>query len=229
MRSSRLPAGAASAALLALLAGCGGGTRQDAGEKSASYKVQIVSAAFPAAQQLAQASEMKIAVRNADTQTIPDVGVTVDSFTRQAVGSGDADPTRPIWIVESGPNGGTTAYNGTWALGALPPGETKTFTWQVTAVDPGRFDVHYRVNAGLTGKAVAKLADGSDPLGDFKVNVSGQPSVSRVDPATGRVIRTPAPPSASPNGASTTSTTSTTPDSAIRTTGTATTPPPPGH
>jgi len=157
------------AVALVALAGCGGGSRQDAHEASADFKVQIVGASFPAVQTLAQASKMNITVRNADTHTIPNVGVTVDSFTRRAVGTADADPSRAIWIVDNGPSGGDTAYRSTWSLGPLAPGERKTFTWNVTAVNPGRFAVHYRVNAGLNGKAIAKLDNGNAPLGVFKV------------------------------------------------------------
>jgi len=33
------------------------------------------------------------------------------------------------------PRGAETAYKDTWALGALKPGRSKTFNWDVTAVD----------------------------------------------------------------------------------------------
>ena len=66
-----------------------------------------------------------------------------------------ADPTRPTWVVDDGPRGGTTTYVNTWALGRLPAGQTHHFVWRVTAVQPGEHRLRYRVNAGLSGKAQA--------------------------------------------------------------------------
>jgi hypothetical protein len=100
-----------------------------------------------------------------------------------------ADPNRPVWIVDSGPEGGTTAYTNTWALGALGPGKTARFVWRVTAVRAGTYDVHYSVAAGLSGKAKAQGANGNAPEGSFTVSVSGKPAQARVDPETGEVVR----------------------------------------
>jgi hypothetical protein len=173
------------------LAGCGGGSRQDAGEKSDSFKVSLPGATFPEQQTVAKRSEMNIAVRNDDSKTLPNVAVTINSFNRLSQQPGLQDPRRPVWIVDHGPTGGTTTYNETWALGALAPGQTKTFTWRVTAIEPGSYTVNYRVAAGLNGKAQAKLADGTPPRGTFSVTISGTPADARVDPATGKVIRRP--------------------------------------
>ena len=38
---------------------------------------------------------------------------------------------------------------------ALRPGETRTFTWQVTAVKSGVHSIKYKIAAGLNGKAKA--------------------------------------------------------------------------
>jgi hypothetical protein len=171
--------------LAVLVAGCGGGTRQDANEKSGTFKVDVPSAAFPAEQHLAQPSVLSIAVRNADSNPLPDVAVTVDSFTKDSTQAGLADRSRPVWIVDQGPVGGDTAYVGTWALGKLAPGATKIFRWKVTPVQSGTYKVHYRVSAGLDGKA--KLE--TPRAGTFSVNIAQAPAPATVDPKTGDVIR----------------------------------------
>jgi hypothetical protein len=180
---------AASAVAALAIAGCGGGTRQDANEKSGTYTVDVLDAKFPTKQTLAQQTALQVKVRNAGNQPVPDVAVTVDSFTRQSQQQGLADPERPVWIVDKGPVGGDTAYVNTWALGTLAPGQTKTFTWKVTAIQPGTHTVKYRVAAGLDGKAKAQLASGRSPEGSFTVAVSGKPAQATVDPNTGKVIR----------------------------------------
>lgn len=172
-----------------LVAGCGGGQRQDANEPSGTFNVEVVDASFPKRQHLSQQERMVIQVRNADTRTIPMLAVTVDSFSVREDRPDLADPNRPVWIVDSGPRGGTTAYVSTWALGGLRPGQTRTFTWRVTPVRSGRHRVAYRVAAGLNGKAKAQLAGGQIPEGSFAVDVSQKPAQARVDPATGAVIR----------------------------------------
>ena len=186
--------------LLLALAGCGGGERQDASEPSGDFKVEIVDASFPAEQTIADASEMKITVRNADTKALPNVAVTVATEPGESGGapqafSGDiadpnvADASRPIWIVDQGPVGGDTAYTNTWALGPLKPNETKEFVWKVTAVKPGDFTIDYSVSPGLTGKA--KAATGGTVKGSFKVTVDDTPPDARVGD-NGEVIREPA-------------------------------------
>lgn len=198
MRSTRGVAAALLAATTLTAAGCGGGERQDENEKAGTYDVSIVDASFPLKQTLADQSEMQITVRNTGDQTIPVVAVTlgetgpdgqVKGLTQRSTQSGLADPTRPVWIVDEGPRGGDTAYVGTWALGALPAGQTRTFTWKLTAVSAGAHTVKYTVAAGLDGKAKAQLASGGTPGGTFDVRVSGKPAASRVDPDTGKVIR----------------------------------------
>lgn len=170
-------------------AGCGGGERQDANEPSGSFTLSVVEAKFPREQRLADRSELVLQVRNEGEETVPNVAVTVDSFTRRSEQRGLADPERPVFIVDSGPRGGTTAYVSTWALGQLSPGELKTFRWRVTAVRPGTHTVNYTVAAGLDGKAKAQGAAGEAVQGAFVVDVAGEPAQARVDPETGKVIR----------------------------------------
>src|SRR3954451_16763497 len=106
------------------IAGCGGGDRQDKNEPSGTYKVDVVSATFPAKQRLAKQEEMVVEVRNTDSKTIPNVAVTGDpGLTYRSERTALADANRPVWIVDDGPKGGTIAYTNTSALGALKPGD----------------------------------------------------------------------------------------------------------
>jgi hypothetical protein len=175
----------------ALVAGCGGGqsARQDADEPSGTWTVDVVEAKFPRSQRLAEQATLRIEIRNEENRAIPNVAVTVDSFTERSDQAGLADAERPLWIVDDAPRGGTTAYTNTWALGRIAPGQTKTFEWKVTPVKAGTHKVSYRVAAGLDGKAKARLDGGNRPEGTFTVKVSGEPSQSRVDPETGDIIR----------------------------------------
>jgi hypothetical protein len=181
--------------------------------------VTIVQHTFPSSQVLAGHSTMTVAVRNDGSRNIPDVAVTV-SIVNWRIGAqvvrgngfnyispqpGLADPNRPVWIVNQGPGlqpsqkaegnyspgAGVTAYTNTWALGSLPPQETRTFSWDVTAMMPGQWTIGYRVAAGLNGKARAEDGSGGIPQGSFQVNISRQAPQSQVDPNTGRVIRSP--------------------------------------
>jgi hypothetical protein len=199
VRGSRkvlLGTGVAALAAASLVAGCGGGERQDAHEPSGTFKVDVVKASFPERQRLADSAVMRVVVRNADSRTIPDIAVTVTSddagggagFTTRTDAPGQSDPTRQLWIVDRGPKGGDTAYVSTWALGALRAGQTRSFVWHVTPTVPGSHTLRYRVVAGLNGKARAALAGGGEPSGTFRVTVSSKPSAATVDPATGKVV-----------------------------------------
>ena len=183
---------AASRACVAVLAavvvaGCGG-ERQDANEPKGTFAVRVVDASFPTTQRIAQSARLRIAVRNAGDRAIPDLAVTVDGFTRTDQRPGLADPTRPVWIVDQGPRDGDTAYVGTWTLGRVEAGRTRTFEWRLTPVVPGRHVVKFFVAAGLDGRAKAETAGGATPTGTFAVRVSGAPSDARVDPSTGAVV-----------------------------------------
>jgi hypothetical protein len=178
------------------LAGCGQ-TRQDASEPGGSYRVDVVSASFPAQQAIAGATAMRIRVRNRDQQTVPDIAVTVrtngarpgdapQAFAQSSSDSRLADPNRPVWVLDTEPKGGVTAYTNTWALGPLKPNQTKTFLWKVTAVKAGTYTLSYLISPGLTGKA--RLASGSHGSGTFKVTVADKPVPARVNDK-GQVVR----------------------------------------
>jgi hypothetical protein len=183
-----------------LLAGCGA-PRQDENERKASYKLEVAGAKFPLSQAIAQSSTMEVSVRNADSKTAPNVAVTVETAAAQQ-GEGTAafgqrgndprlaDPERPVWVVDKGPAGGDSADTNTWSLGALKAGQTKTFRWKVTAVEPGTYTIRYRVSPGIQGKA--RIAGGSRAAGSFRVSIADKPVPARVDDS-GNVVRGQAP------------------------------------
>jgi hypothetical protein len=110
---------AVGAAALTLSA-CGSAARQDAGEPSGNFPVAITRASFPRLQRLAQKSRLTILVRNAGSQTIPNVAVTicngtcrypapvgqgtsVEAFAYYLKMPGLAYHSRPVWIVDKPP------------------------------------------------------------------------------------------------------------------------------
>jgi len=117
-----------------------------------------------------------------------------------------AIPSRPVWILEqgypreagtdagspppgelSGSGGADTAQTNTFAFGEFEPNASKEIVWKVTPVQSGTYTVHYRVAAGLHGKAVAVTSDGSIPEGEFVVVISNTPPQTRVDDS-GKVV-----------------------------------------
>lgn len=184
------------------LSACGAGPRQDANEPNGTFKVDVTRATFPGKQRLAEPTQLQIAVRNAGTKTVPNVAVTVqsnesssasaDAFGETSQQPGLASSSRPVWIIDSGPRGGITAYTNTWALGPLRPGQTKTFIWHVTAIKAGVHSIRYTVAAGLNGNAKAQLPSGQVPAGSFTTNIASKPVSASVGP-NGNVISTPAP------------------------------------
>lgn len=200
----RLSAALTAAALPVVAAGCGGSAKQDAKEPVGKFPVDVVSASFPAQQSLSQHVVMRIAVKNVGSKTVPDVGVTILDKKADDQGQGTrahafeeapdakhagnlADPSRPVWIIDNGPVGGTSAYSNTWALGPLAPGKTRVFKWDVTSVKYGNHAIRWKVSAGLNGKALAVTPDGSKPEGTFKVSIDRRPKLEGVGP-DGKVI-----------------------------------------
>jgi hypothetical protein len=200
---------AALCAVGVAVSGCGG-SEQNAHEAKATYPVKIVQASFPPIQAIARNTKLVLRVRNTGTQTMPNVAVTLDSFSYVSNYPGLAANQRPVWIVNTGPGtvpkrpvqsvtvdppgGGQTAYVNTWALGPLAPGRTRTFVWRVTPVKAGIFSVGYVVAAGLNGNAHARVSrkgalegTGGLPLGRFRVVIAGQPPPRYVNPETGKV------------------------------------------
>ena len=196
MRAAKYACLGLGAAAFAVASGCGGNDRQDAHEPKGTYDVKVVNASFPSQQKLAEHATMQIVVRNDGDQTVPNLAVTVgrdgkQTFTYQSQQPGLADPTRPIWVVDEPPHGGTTAYVDTWALGRLRPHQTKTFKWGVTAERAGTYTIDYAVAAGLSGNAKVRRADAA---GTFRVDVTQKPSQACVTDS-GQVVNQAASPS----------------------------------
>lgn len=178
------------------LAGCGS-ERQDEDEPEGEFALEIVEASFPARQTTAQHATMRLSIRNTDDRNLPNLAVTIDT---EAAGGGDpasafavtatdprlADPDRPVWILDRGPEGGDAAATNTWAVGQVFPGQTRDVEWRLTAVRPGNYTVNYRVSPGLDGRAVP--ANGQRTTGSFRVRISDQPVPARVN-AEGDVVR----------------------------------------
>ena len=184
-----------SAAALAALAGCGGGERQDENEPEGDYKVDVVKASFPSDQKLAKRSRLVIVVRNADTERIPNIAVTMNGLDYRKDDAELADQRRPQFVVNGKfknfgniedaqaltPNGvENPTYVNTWALGPLEPGESKRFRWDVTAVKAGPYELSYTVAAGLDGKARAVDANGEAPTGIFAGEVSDEAPQTKI-------------------------------------------------
>lgn len=196
-------------AAVLLAAGCGA-ARQDAHEAKGSYRMEVVRASFPARQVIARPTTLAIEVRNPGSSAVPNVAVSVDSFEYISNYPGLADRARPVWAIEQGPGkkaeppvetqevsapgSAGTAYVHTWALGRLPAGQTRTFTWRVVPVKPGAHTVHFLVAAGLAGKARAVAVAGGRLGRRLSVDVAGKPPLTYVDPNTGRVLVGAAPP-----------------------------------
>ena len=118
------------------------------------------------------------------------------SFSVRSEQEGLAIPFRPVWILEQGfpklagdtaSAGAEVAQTATFSFGPLAPNQTRGMVWNVTPVQPGTYTVHYRVAAGLQGKAKAVTADGSVPEGEFVVRISSEPPQTRVNDA-GKVV-----------------------------------------
>jgi hypothetical protein len=186
------------AALAALIAGCGGGERQDANEPSGTFRVQVVRASFPARQHIAQNVVLRLQVRNADQRDLSNVAVTVQTRAPagaapvafgqgSAPGSDLADSTRPVWILDDGPPGGETADARTWLAGPLRAGESRTLEWHLVAVKAGTYTLAYRVFPGLHGRAEAARGR---TAGTIRVRIVDRPVPARVG-ENGEVVRGP--------------------------------------
>ncbi len=128
------------------------------------------------------------------------IGTSVAAFAEYLNMPYLANHSRPVWVIDQppgfcgyscqngGPGGAVTAYSNTWALGALRPGQSATFRWGLTAVEPGRHVVAYQIAAGLNGKAKAVTPAGGVPSGAFPVFVTPVPQKSYVAPG-GQVVK----------------------------------------
>ena len=130
---------------------------------------------------------------SAASQELPQVQ---GSFSVRSEQEGLAIPFRPVWILEEGfpklagqtaSAGAEAAQTNTFSFGSLASNQSRAMVWNVTPVQAGTYTVHYRVAAGLQGKAKAVTADGSVPEGEFVVRISSAPPQTRVNDA-GQVV-----------------------------------------
>jgi hypothetical protein len=186
------------------MAGCGGGTEQSHGEVKRSYDMRIAAATFPAKQSMARPTEMKVRVSNESARTVPNVAISVDSFSYVEKYAELAANKRPVWVVEEGPGtpaklpvqsqavsppgGGQTNYVNTWALGPLKAGASRTFTWKVVPVKAGSYTLHLKVAAGLAGNARAVLRGGGQVSRSLTAEIAPAPPITHVNPSTGKVV-----------------------------------------
>ncbi len=186
--------GVAALAVAALLAACGGGSSSDANQAGGTYKVAVLSAKFPTAQRLGETSQLRLKIRNAGSQTIPALTVTVSIAGREGQNSslpfgfrspqpGLAQPDRPVWVLAMGypklagvsaPGGAETANLKTFDFGPLKSGSSAEPIWKLSAVKAGSYTVLYTIGAGL-GTAKTKTAAGVAPGGSFATQISSVP------------------------------------------------------
>lgn len=189
----------------ALLAtGCGGGSAQNHGEAKRAYRMRIAAASFPTKQSMARPTQMSVRVHNESGRTVPNVAISVDSFSYVEKYPDLAANKRPVWVVEEGPGtpaklpvqsqavspagGAQTAYVNTWALGPLRAGASRTFTWKVVPVKAGSHTVHLTVAAGLAGNARAELAGEGPVTKTLTAEIAPAPPITHVNPSTGKVV-----------------------------------------
>jgi hypothetical protein len=188
--------GIALALLCALFAVACGDERQDAGAPSGRFDLDVVEASFPAKQRIAEPTTLKLEVENTGDRAVPDLAVIVETEPAQEgqapvpFGQSSDDPTlaasaRPVWILDEGPAGGTSAYTNTWAVGPLGEGRSRTVEWKLTAAKAGRYTVAWRLAPSLDGDV--SLGDGRTE-GSFDVTIADDPVPARVG-EDGEVVR----------------------------------------
>ena len=187
-------AGLLAVAVAALMAGCGGGERQDADAPTGTFAVDVTAATFPAEQSISSPAVLSLEVANPSDQAVPDLAITVETRAPegdapaafgQRTGVGLADAQQPVWVLDEGPKGGDSVYDNTWSVGELGPGERKTVEWKLTPVRPGTYTVGYRLAPALVGSAGV---EGEDTAGEFEVTISDQPVPASVN-GKGEVVR----------------------------------------
>ena len=206
-KAARLAAPVLAAAAATLLAaGCGGGPEpnQFGNEKKGDYEVEVTRATFPVSQTVARTYDMRIDVENSGDEAIPAINITIDlpgrdstlAFASRSEQPGLASAQRPIWVLEEGfpklagtvgRGGAQTSSRRTFQFGTLAPGQTAKTVWRVTAVQPGDFELSWRIEAGLGTGVNAVDRSGRTPTGFFEVMVSDTPRLTEIDDQ-GRIV-----------------------------------------
>jgi hypothetical protein len=200
----RLGSALAVSLLASGLVACGGDdstNRQDADEPSGEYPVEVTRARFPTEQRLALTSDLVLGVENVGDEALPELAFTIEtddgdadgSFQTQIDNAAASIPGRPVWILENkfpreidesppkGISGGLRAQTNTFGFGPLDAGEERTVVWRLTAVEPGTYTLHYRVEAGLDGQARAVTPDGGEVKGEFVVTIDDKAPKAKVN------------------------------------------------
>jgi hypothetical protein len=179
-------------AVAVLLGACGGGSSADSNERAGTYSMRVTNASFPTLQRLGQTTLLRIGVRNTGGQTVPTLSVTIGVGGKEGEHSslpfgirdpqpGLAQPDRPVWVLaatyprlfgSSEPGGASTSNPKTFGFGPLKPGDTREAVWKLSAVKAGKWDLVYRVNAGLGGQAKAVTKGGVAPGGSFATEIT---------------------------------------------------------
>jgi hypothetical protein len=180
------------------ISGCGSTTSQSADEPSGRFPVEIVSASFPAAQRLAETSNMVIVVRNPGSKKIPVVSVTVKckaakggsggsasgaggnggGFAYRTTQPGVADPARPRFIVNRVPTRTPRVYD----QGRLDPLERSSSyvdTFPLGSLKPGK-QVTFRWNVTAVKAGPFRLC--------YRVNAGLDGKARAVRPSMGEPI-----------------------------------------
>jgi len=180
--------------MAALLGACGGEESSDSNERAGTYQLEVVDARFPGKQFLGQTSLMRLAVRNAGEETVPNLTVTVEVGGKDGSGAtipfairdpqkGLAQADRPVWVLSAryprfvgsaDPAGASTSNDKTFAFGPLKPGQTASAVWKLSAVREGRWTVPYRVGAGLSAEMKAETPGGGKPGGTFVTEITAE-------------------------------------------------------
>lgn len=173
----RTLAGLALIASTTGLTACGGESAEVRDASDGRPFAVSARASFEKDQRLANVEELRITVKNEDTRALPDVGVALSGLSRSIPAADNgagrvADPRRPIWVVDAPPAGGTTAYVGTWALGRLAPGASKTFRWQLTPTVAGKHTIRWRAVAALDENGPVRAAAGDRTSGRLAVDIA---------------------------------------------------------
>lgn len=196
---------AVAASALVLGACGGGGERQDANEPEGTYEVDAQASfpdeqklARPSQMRIEVENVGTETIPNiAATVTGFDYQLA-DPNNPELPDPSVADPGRPRFVVDRSPiefidpptasderslvdqevdppYGRKTAYVGTYTLGELPPGETATFRWDVTAVNAGDYDIEWTIAGSTSGKSRAVDSNGETSTGSFKGTVDNAP------------------------------------------------------
>jgi hypothetical protein len=195
-RRQALAAAVAAGLLTLSLAACGGDeASSDANEAAGNYPVEVVTAEFPAKQDLGATSLLRLGVRNTGDKALPALTVTIYVGGKEGQASalpfgyrdpspGIAQPDRPIWALAARypkANGSTTSAGAetaspkTFDFGPLKPDATTEAVWKLSAVRAGDYELFYEVGAGLSGSAKAEAAGGTEAGGSFRTQITDVP------------------------------------------------------